>query len=462
MIDAADAYVRLYDVLYRCPGGLLDDWWDQGVEQLATQVSAEVQATGHLPDERMPDPLEPGFEAWGALLGLDYALRGADDSLGALTWKVFSHLRFRLRLHGRLNDETDGRLLFRRARAGRPNGLNSIDEFLHLLRIPAHLSTHIDIERVREVDDLTDPGYGSHTDPGPLPTVQIAQLPLLAEPDDLDWGVRNGSYHAGPKATLIDHLPAALEALEAGGAEIGFLPEASLNDAMVEEWRNLLVNTPPPADSRLTWLLIGSGPVTCVGTRPTANRPTNRAVLLHRNGDVLLTHDKQRGFTFTKTQQQESGIDLGGTRTEYLAQGTDITLLESSYGRIGILICEDLDWHDVRGDVIAAGVTHLLVPVLAPAMWRKGWQEKAAMILVKEAGTTTAVGNGLAINRYVPERYAPPQTPAPTLMVFTCPDDCHDEWPSDDDLITAYVCAIPASGIDARADALTIRGPAAW
>jgi predicted amidohydrolase len=458
-MDPADAYVRLYDVLIGCSGALLEQWWDEG-ERIVGEVSREVESAGHLPDALMPDPLIPTPRAWAVLRGLDIALRGGDPDIDTLAKRQFGYLRTRLKQSGRLNEATNGMLLFRRARAARPAARDTLDDFLHLLRVPADRSAHIHVKVVREVDDLTDPGLGGDSErQAPL---QLAQLPLLAESNDIVWMLPDNSYHVRPKDHLVGHLSSALHALDASTAAIALLPEASLSDTLVAEWTRLLQTTKPPPHSRLTWLLIGTGPVTEFAAASACNRPPNRAVLLHRSGKVLLTQDKRFGFTFTHSQQEDYGIDLERTRTEYLAQGIETTLLESHYGRFGVLICEDVTRHAAQHDVISAGATHLFVPVFAAAMWNAGWQAKMATILAEEAGAKSAVSNGLAIHRFVPKGLPEAGTPVPTLLIIATPPgfDTDLERPKPADMVQAY--ADPSASTDARTDALTVRGPADW
>jgi predicted amidohydrolase len=463
-MDPADAFVRLYDALRQCPASRLEEWWELG-QDTAERVCCDVEATGDLPEHWMPAGPAPTPRSFGVLCGLDRALRNADPAADTLANRQLGYLRTRLRLTGRLNDETNGKLLFRRARSARPTALpgvpviQGIDDFLSLLRISDERSSHIHIERVLEVLDLPDIDYGTDRDLDPLPPLPIAQLPLLADKDDLRWELYDPAYYqVAPSDDLRVHLRAALTALDSSDAVLALLPEASLNDALVQEWQELLRNNPRPEHSRLTWIMIGTGPVTSVGNPAGGDRPPNRAVLLHRRGDLLLTQDKQHGFTFTGDQQRDYGVDLGGARAERIAEGTEMSLLEARHGRFGILICEDLNWHYQQGDVIAAGVTHLLVPVLAAAMWDRAWQAMAAKVLVIEAGTDIAVSNGLAIHRFVPARYTGATlTPAPTLLIIASLPGKHDQWPNHSDLVRSYACPEDVMITDPREDSLTPR-----
>jgi hypothetical protein len=458
-MDPADAYVQLFDVLKdNTSGDVVIDWSEQmSVKTLTDQTCADVETTGYLPDNGMPANLEATPKALGILLGLDRAFAHAamDDSFAD---SLLSYLLVRFRMSGRLNEQTDGTLLFRRTRPSRPSAAPQVlDDLLNLVRIRAPRSEHIHVAWVREENDLPDLDrlHESGQELEGLPPLPIAQLPMLAEKDDLLWNTIDDQYFTvAPRSSrLREELPRALEALDNSGAVIALLPEASLDDGLIEEWRDLLRRVPCPKGSQLTWLLVGTGPVSAVGKLLPDRRPANRAVLLNRRGDLMLTQDKQAVFCFTAEQQQACGVDLGGTRDEYLAQGDEVALLESRYGRFGVLVCEDLGHHLMQGDMIAAGVTHLFVPVLAAAMWEKGWQAQAAQILVQEAGADAAVSNGLAIHDRAPDG-----SPAPTLLVVSTPSDHDgDRYLRPDEVIHLYASPNGAGPVSARTDALSPR-----
>ena len=75
------------------------------------------------------------------------------------------------------------------------------------------------------------------------------------------------------------------------------LPEACLNDKLLAAWRQALVSIIPPIHSRLTWLVVGTGPVG--GDEP----PYNRAVVIDRRGQDLWTQDKQFDFSLSEPGQ---------------------------------------------------------------------------------------------------------------------------------------------------------------
>jgi hypothetical protein len=176
-------------------------------------------------------------------------------------------------------------------------------------------------------------------------------------------------------------------------------------------------------------------------------------VVMHRSGcaRLLMTQDKRSGFTFTTNKQEEYGVDLGGVkRDEHIPHNRQVNLLEARCGRFGVQICEDFGRLDRRASIVAAGVTHLIVPVLAAAMWEHGWQAKAGEDLGISAGTKIAVANGLAIQRFYED------APAPTLLTVTGPATPPQQYLSTNDLIHVH-SNVNGKTMTAREDALKPR-----
>jgi hypothetical protein len=99
-MDAADAYVELYDILVRCDLPHLSDWSvTQDVQDIADQIRSEVEAQGELPDQLWNTWLPGGpactAQALGVLLGLDRALLNADRARDTLANRALGHLRAR-------------------------------------------------------------------------------------------------------------------------------------------------------------------------------------------------------------------------------------------------------------------------------------------------------------------------------------------------------------------------------
>ncbi|AUI60148.1 hypothetical protein [Amycolatopsis sp. BJA-103] len=443
-MDPADEFVNLYDELKKVHGDTLSEWSVRdSVQAVKEAVRNEVRATGFLSAEWISDsPDDP--TSFGILLGLDLALLDANADTSYLGFRALDYLQVRLEMNGRLNDQTGGILLPRRTSPCRPNeDAEDLDDFLQLLRIPPYVSANLQISRVPAVRDLPRPdGRG---------LLRIAQLPLLADPADLRWEPDHpdgGFYTVGPVSTrLDDRIARALNVLDKSGAVLAILPEGCLDDSLLERWRELLRATPRPEGSSLTWLLLGTGPVIGVGPHPASSRPPNRAVLVHRNGWVepMLTQDKMSGFCFTVGKQKEYEVELGGVkRDERISHDSLITVLDSRAGRFAVQVCEDFTRPARRLHLVAAGVTHLLVPVLAAPMWKQGWQAGAGQVLTVHLGAKAAVSNGLAITRFYREKksgtYGPFEIeyPATTLLTTAGPSGRPDEYLTTDDMVKEY------------------------
>ncbi|MFE0023470.1 hypothetical protein [Amycolatopsis sp. NPDC059021] len=460
-MDPADAFVNLYDRLRHLPADLLSDWSElKEVQKTAADVCAEVGRTGVLAEHWLSSPAIDQPEQFGILLGLDLALLGAVGETASLDARALDYLQVRLEMTGRLNEQSSGILLPRRSSAHRPGeDPDSIDGFLHMLRIPSQLSENLQLCFVHTLYDLPKaPVRHGERELTPTPPPAVAQLPLLAERADVRWDTIDkpggAFYTAAPEAARLEgRLGAALTALDQSGAVLAVLPEGCLDDGLLEKWRELLRATPQPEDSSLTWLLLGTGPVRAAGPMPVSGRPPNRAVLLHRGGwlEPFLTQDKLSGFCFTTEKQAEYGIDLGGVkRDEYISHDPVITLLEARSGRFAVQICEDVGRQERQRHLIAAGVTHLLVPVLAAPMWEHGWQASAGQALAVEIGTKAVVSNGLAITRFFEEE------PAKTLLVTSVPPRRPEQYPTTKDMVRTYHNP-DAAAMTAVEDALTPR-----
>jgi predicted amidohydrolase len=108
----------------------------------------------------------------------------------------------------------------------------------------------------------------------------------------------------------------------------------------------------------------------------------NTAVLVDRSGDVLGRYDKM----FPTTSELEKGV----------TPGTDVPVFETDLGRVGMLICFDMNFTEVR-DALKRGRPDIVV---FPSMYRGGLQAQA---LAFELGSfvVTAISSelGLVIDR---------------------------------------------------------------
>jgi hypothetical protein len=253
-------------------------------------------------------------------------------------------------------------------------------------------------------------------------------------------------YSAAPnRRSVRGRIETALAALDASGAHIGLVPEAACDDVLLREWTRLCQRTPAPPGSQLTFLLVGTGPVTATDAgrsrvATAADVPPNRGVVLHRRtGEPLLLQDKQRGFSMDERYLRDSGLHrtLGSeTIDELLPTAPALNLLESTIGRLAVLVCEDLSRvATVGADAVASAVSLALAPILATPILIDRWQQRAGAVLVAE-GTAVAVANSLALGREHRQwdgskLVTVPGRPAVTLLVLY-PDEtvAESQWSS--------------------------------
>jgi predicted amidohydrolase len=202
----------------------------------------------------------------------------------------------------------------------------------------------------------------------------------------------------------IQRSEEALANLDLSGAHIGVLPELALDDKMLNWWQRTLRGTPRPSHSSLQWILVGTGPLqqNRAGRRAKVEPPPNRAVLLSRSlGQTIMWQDKVEPFSLDDAQIRKWRLDpyLGaGPLTEWKQDNDDRHLLDTTVGRIAIMICEDLNRVFTHGANLAAlEPTHILAPIFAPPIHRYHWQEQAAIQFANAVGTAVVIANSQAI-----------------------------------------------------------------
>lgn len=431
-MDAADLYIEVFDKLLvhqiDTLTGLLAD-----ARVGAAAVRDATLPTGKHARPRTDEPLV----LLTILLGLAQALAYADPDRDVVDKQGMESHSIRYGLEGRLNqDRAEGALIFTRAIPARPHSVNSPNQHHELvpelIRVPRRILDEVHLSAASALDDLRLAGPR----PGPgeewigTPTLKVGQLPFLAGPSDVIWtrhedpdGTGQDAYTVVPSSDdLIDRVGSALEAIVHTDAHVVVLPEASLDDRLLHAWQGLLAGRDP---DHLHWIMAGTGPVGSeTGSAPNSRQP-NRAVVLNQLGDIVFSQDKRFGFTLDEQQIARYGLvsKLGaeGSLNEHLIHGTTLQVVNTSSGRFAVAICEDEARLIETGRLCGAvGVTHLLVPVIAPAMWSSGWQALAARHLAGELGVSTLVSNSNAIEC---ERMSDEDSsgPAPTLLMVSAP-----------------------------------------
>lgn len=407
----ADLFVHLYDAI---PDEVFRGWtaarWyaDDRVRREADEIAGTVLEHGALDPEETARIISRHGDrgAFTILLGLDAALAHASPygpyyDAPALAGVLVNYLT-----EGKLNGPgTTGALLPRCAFPGRPRGKRSKAEFFGVHRVGQAEWDRVDHAILPAVNDP----HFSRDEP-----IAVGCAPVLETYDDVDiaFEERHGLtvYRLRPmdSSGLRSRIKAIVRRLDESGAQLAVMPEASLSDGLLEHWKEVAFDTAARDRDRrpLRFLLLGSGPLG--GGDP----PPNRAVLLDRwTGREILVQDKLSGFTLTAGQMRLWRLPdapSAGTAVEYMRPGARIGVLDSSLGRLAVLICEDLGrtagW---ERELEACGVSHLLVPIFSKPILEHRWEDQGAERQVTALGSWVTVSNSLAVGAAVPDDELP-------------------------------------------------------
>ena len=404
--DPADLFIRLYDELpdRHFQGWQATRWYnDADVRRRADEICELVMALGSL----SPDVTEEMITADGdrgrfaLLLGLDGALAHANPygpyhDVPALTGLTVQYLT-----EGRFNrDERDGALLPRCAFPGRPLGRRTKAEFFGVHRVRPEEWERID-------HTVLPPVLDPHFDRDEPVTVGCVPVLETFEDIEIDFEQRYDMtvYRLRPtdSPVLENRIETIIRRLDEAGAQIAVMPEVALSDTLLERWKEAAFTTAGRDRHRhpLRFLMLGSGPL------GDDDPPPNRSVLIDRwTGRELLVQDKLSGFTLDAAQMRLwrlPGAPASGTAEEYLNPGGRISLLDSSFGRLAVLICEDLSrsigW---ERELLACGVSHLFVPIFSKPILRYRWEQQAAERQIATLGSWVTVANSLVVGAAIP------------------------------------------------------------
>jgi predicted amidohydrolase len=401
--DPADLFVQLYDELGEHPfrGAVpAQQWWaDPSVQADARRVCLKVLETGIAPRNLVSRLAQSDRGMFAVLVGLDDALEYVHPFSATYDPGRLYRIAVRYVTSGRLNsDAVDGALLVRNVFPGRPAGLPDREDFFGVVRVPRDAWADVEHSRIPNAFDLPF----MRPEKSDSATIGVACIPMLGSYDDLVFQQtdRAGApaYRIGPQTEVLERrIEKVLEILDESRAFIGVLPEAALSEKLLMVWSETLRRKEPPKSSNLCWLFVGTGP--CGGQSP----PPNRAVLLHRSGQVLLEQDKINDFTMTPGQLDRWGLNglLGhGPRVEDIARGDTVRLLECALGRIGVLICEDLTRPRISNALRGCGISHVFVPIFSGPV-HPSWVTGSATSYVVDVGASVVVVTSLAIARAI-------------------------------------------------------------
>lgn len=393
-----DLFAQLWDEwALRIDPSSLDVWSQEHAARVRSYADACLM-TGEIPTEVFnPDSDESAFVG---LKILDEVLASCHTGFH-LEAGAMRRIAARAAAIGRFDSGAlGGAVVPKWTSPGRPGETvdRTLDAFRAAVRIPSQDWNNL---------HWCAPGLGDlhasvGTDAEPL---RLAFAPMLDELTDIaiehGTGVPPGTagrwYRLRPRTDrVLPRLRPLLDELEKSLAHIAVLPEGALDSEILQAWQDLLRTTPRRADSRLTWVIAGSG--------PTDDSLSSTSVILDRDGNVLLETQKLTRFTFGEGVPAAWGLStaLGGDATpihENIRIGRTVAVLASGVGRFVVLICEDLARHsDPRLQAaVAAQPTHALVPVFSGPFHADSWAMIEAYQYAMLDGISVAVGNSRVV-----------------------------------------------------------------
>jgi predicted amidohydrolase len=400
--DPAALFIELYDQLpeelFLAPDPVARWERDPWVDRHAMDVYDHVLKHGVADPGQVMTILDNDGGDRGVftvLRGIDWALATINPWSPSYDYGNLAELATRYASTGQLNDGpmTEGALLPRGAYPGRPRGTNSKALHFGVHRVTPGSWTKI---RYKLLPHRHEP---SRFRPGQC--VPVGCAPLLETFDDVRFELRRRDGYSGFRLTpvdssaLRDRISKVIRKLDDTAAEIGVIPEATLTDDLLSYWKGEVVRTKAHGN-QLRWLLVGTGPL------GEDDPPPNRAVLLDRlTGREILSQDKLTAFILAP--DQASGWHLpcelnGDSAAEDITRGSTVAVLETSLGRLAILICEDLNQSFVwERELIECGISHLFVPIFSKPIMQYRWEQTGAERQVNNTGAWLVIANSLAV-----------------------------------------------------------------
>ena len=399
--DPAALFVELYDELpdelFLRPDPVVGWERDAWVKRHAKRVYEHILAYGVADPRQVSAIIDEGGHrgVFTVLRGIDWALEIINPWSPSFNYGSLAELAVRYAATGQLNDPTttEGALLPRGAYPGRPRGTTSKG-----LHFGVHRVTPSSWAKVRH-ETLPHRHEPSRFRPGQ--GISVGCAPLLETFDDvrLEFPERYGyfGFRLTPvdSPSLRDRISSVITKLDDAAAGIGVIPEASLTDDLLKYWKDHVVRT-ASRGSQLRWLLAGTGPL------GEGDPPPNRAVLLDRlTGREILTQDKLAAFILTADQARDwnlPGAPSSGSAAEDITRGSAVAVLETSLGRLAILICEDLNqsvqW---ERELAECGISHLFVPIFSKPVMQYRWEQTGAQRQIENTGAWLVIANSLTV-----------------------------------------------------------------
>jgi predicted amidohydrolase len=401
--DYADLFCELFDGLPEAEFRARGERWlgDPAVVEASRETErAALEGTlsaggvrGHL--ESTPGEARPQ-RRFAVLGGLDAALGHANPLTARAAPETLAEYALRYAETGRLDSgAVPGGLLPRFARPGRrgqlPEDLG--DAFGSVVRVQP--------DAWSACAHVTIPAHARLTPRDRLAGLRVATTPMIRDPEELRWevkeraGLRFYRIHPAdhePTRERIEHVIAEWDAFD---ASIGVAPELCLSPYLLERWQAALGGRAGAPGASLRLVLAGSGNV------ERADPPANAALLLDAlTGEVLVRQHKIHPFNLSPADVELWGLDdrFEAPIDEDLTRGERLSIIEAGNVRMAILVCEDLArLHAFSSAIHAHGVSLILVPVFARPTKDRRWERAKAEIYSDATGSSVVVANSLVI-----------------------------------------------------------------
>jgi len=417
--DPADVFISIFDqvpedLFLGSKADLLSE--DATVRHAADQIYGVVVTNGKASPTLTELPTDDTRDAvaMARLNALDRVLRTVHPNAGAPAPAKLAGLAARYTRHGHLNtDLGDGLLIPRLMDYSAAKHRADKYERFSVVRVEPDRMKNI---RFISLGTRAWPTVTSSDD------LLVACLPFLDAPGDVEldrFADSGGSwYRLGPSDddALERRVDDAIAALDASGAPVALLPECALSEKLLSIWQRRLAATYPTSRSRLALVIAGTGPVT------NEDPPRNRAVVLDREGCLLWEQDKLCDYTIEEYTWNRWKLPhaSGGEVKEYITRGSELIVVETTIGRLAILICEDLQRCDTRRVVPRdLGVSHILVPVFDSPLADDRWHRDAAKNYMDWIGSRVVVSNSRVVGNL--QGNAPKMNTAISLSPFRDP-----------------------------------------
>ena len=397
--DPVALFIELYDQLpeevFRRPEPMQWKSSDVWVKRHARRVCDYIQEFGEADPYQVREIIDEGGHrgAFAVLRGIDLALEIVNPWSPSFQYGKLAEVMRRYAQTGRLNGPgTDGALLPRCAYPGRPQGPGKKALYFGLHRVSPQSWAGI---RHEMLPTRRGPSFGGGQ------RIRVGCAPLLETFADVKFELLlrddYDEFTLAPvdSASLRNRISSVIRRLDDSGAGIGVIPEGALTDSLLAYWKEEAVRTAAHG-KQLRWLLVGTGPLGA------DDPPPNRAVLIDRlSGKEILSQDKLSAFILSVEQASEwnlPGKPIGRPAAEHITRGSAITVLETSLGRLAIVICEDLsqsvDW---ERELIECGISHVFAPIFSKPIMPYRWVQQAAERLISDTGAWLIVANSLMV-----------------------------------------------------------------